>query len=483
MITYDMQERGKSSKYEYLYQCIREDIRAGRLVASERLPSKRVLAHHLSVSISTVEQAYNLLVSEGYLSVRPGSGFFVCTGRSNDTHESQRLSEPASTQPPKRYAINFKENHCAMQLFPAETWSRLMRRTLTERTPELYQTVPYNGLLSLRRAIASYLYEFRGISTSPDNIVIGAGTEYLYSKLLQLFGPKSVIAIGEYGSRKLVDLSRSMSIAWCYVPIDDEGLRIDRLSQSPANIVHVSPANHFPTGIVMSESRRKQLLEWLHGIARRYVIEDDYDSELRYSGRALPPLVTQDDTGGVVYLNTFSKTLIPSIRISYMVLPTALMDLYRAQLSFYSCSVSSFEQYTLALFIEGGYFERHINRLHRYFIKQRSHVMSVLANSELSKIADIAPVSVGTHLLVRLHTRLSDKEIQEEAHVRDVNLSMLSDYSLEPDAFNTHCVVMNFASIEPSQVKSVVHVLEEIFSKDIKTKEAADERKAHQLPM
>jgi GntR family transcriptional regulator/MocR family aminotransferase len=335
----------------------------------------------------------------------------------------------------------------------------------------------------LRRAIASYLYEFRGISTSPDNIVIGAGTEYLYSKLLQLFGPKSVIAIGKYGSRKLVDLSRSMSIAWCYVPIDDEGLRIDRLSQSPANIVHVSPANHFPTGIVMSESRRKQLLEWLHGIARRYVIEDDYDSELRYSGRALPPLVTQDDTGGVVYLNTFSKTLIPSIRISYMVLPTALMDLYRAQLSFYSCSVSSFEQYTLALFIEGGYFERHINRLHRYFIKQRSHVMSVLANSKLSKIADIAPVSVGTHLLVRLHTRLSDKEIQEEAHVRDVNLSMLSDYSLEPDAFNTHCVVMNFASIEPSQVESVVHVLEEIFSKDIKTKEAADEHKTHRLPM
>ncbi|MCI1934305.1 MAG: PLP-dependent aminotransferase family protein [Atopobiaceae bacterium] len=261
MITYDMQERGKSSKYEYLYQCIREDIRAGRLVASERLPSKRVLAHHLSVSISTVEQAYNLLVSEGYLSVRPGSGFFVCTRRSNDIHESQRRSEPVPTQLPKRYAINFKENHCAMRLFPAEIWSRLMRRTLTERTPELYQTVPYNGLLSLRRAIASYLYEFRGISTSPDNIVIGAGTEYLYSKLLQLFGPKSVIAIGKYGSRKLVDLSRSMSIAWCYVPIDDEGLRIDRLSQSPANIVHVSPANHFPTGIVMSESRRKQLLE------------------------------------------------------------------------------------------------------------------------------------------------------------------------------------------------------------------------------
>ena len=533
MVTYDMDARGDLPKYEYLYRCIREDVLRGALAGGNRMPSKRVLAQHLSVSVGTVEQAYDLLVSEGYLESRPGSGFFVCESRDTGSYRSaaasallssadgqsvatssaQTAQAGSTTQPAPSHdssssthgtsadaetsadsanlaarsahantaassvltrlpqgAIDFRANRLSMSLFPVDTWSRLMRRTLSERDPELFETVPYNGMVALRRAIAAYLYELRGIMTTPDRIFIGAGTEYLYGRLLQLFGPQSVVGIADLGSKKLVDLSRSMRTTWTYVPIDSSGLRVDALAQTAANIVHVSPANLFPTGAVMPPERREQLLDWVHASPRRYIIEDDYDSELRYGGTAYPPLVTRDDTGQVVYMNTFSKTLVPSLRISYMVLPPTLSELYRAQLSFYSCTVSSFEQYTLAAFIEGGYLERHVTRLRRYYGKQRRAIIDALSASPLMEIAEIRPVNVGTHLLLHVDTRMTDDAIRAAAEARGLNLNMLSDYAVEPNALTIHYIVLNFASIEPAYIGDVVRALTDIFHDEIKGK-------------
>ncbi|MEE8721964.1 MAG: PLP-dependent aminotransferase family protein [Eggerthellaceae bacterium] len=551
MVTYDMDARGDLPKYEYLYRCIREDVLRGALAGGERMPSKRVLAQHLAVSVGTVEQAYDLLVSEGYLESRPGSGFFVCesrdtgsyrsaaaaallpgTGNQSTTTPSAQTAQARSAAQPvpphtsassahgtianagtpagsanvatraaranasapsasaasasaaassvltrlPQGAIDFRANRLSMSLFPVDTWSRLMRRTLSERDPELFETVPYNGMLKLRRAIAAYLYELRGIMTTPDRIFIGAGTEYLYGRLLQLFGPQSVVGIADLGSKKLVDLSRSMRTTWTYIPVDSSGLRVDALAQTAANIVHVSPANLFPTGAVMPSERREQLLDWVHASPRRYIIEDDYDSELRYGGTAHPPLVTRDDTDQVVYMNTFSKTLVPSLRISYMVLPPTLSDLYRAQLSFYSCTVSSFEQYTLAAFIEGGYFERHITRLRRYYGKQRRAIIDALSASPLMEIAEIHPVNVGTHLLLHVDTRKSDDAVRAAAEARGLNLNMLSDYSVEPNALTIHYIVVNFASIEPPHIGDVVNALTDIFRDEIEEKKSSRKR-------
>ena len=171
-------------------------------------------------------------------------------------------------------------------------------------------------------------------------------------------------------------------------------------------MVHVSPANHFPTGAVLGTQRRSQLLKWANERPERYIIEDDYDSELRYAGRPKPPLFTQDSGGKVVYLNTFSKTLVPSLRISYMVLPNTLMEIYRKQLGFYSCTVSSFEQLTLAQFISGGYFERHINRLRRYYDKQRTLILNAIRESPLMSIATLGNMDVGTHILITAERNL-----------------------------------------------------------------------------
>ena len=484
MITYDFSQRNGLPKYEYLFQCIREDIRAGALKPGTRLPSKKMLAKHLSISVSTVEGAYDLLVSGGYAESRPGSGFYISKRAgdyvtSNGVPQREPLAPPQAaspkpadqpTSPQSESAlpsIDMHANSCSLGLFPTDVWARIMRRVLSDKNPELFETVPFNGLPKLRRAIAQNLYEFKGMQVDPDCIVIGAGTEYLYTKVLQLLGASTVIGIGDIGFKKLTDIFMASGTLWAHVPVDSQGIDVDALAASAANVAHVSPANHFPIGAVMSAERRTQLLSWLAERGYRYIVEDDYDSELRFSGRALPPLFTQDPTGRVIYLNTFSKTLVPSLRISYMVLPDALMDIYRQQLSFYSCTVSSFEQSALAEFIERGYLERHINRLRRFYDKQRERITEAIRTSGLAKIAHLREVNVGTHMLVHIDTRLSDTQVKAAARRAGMRLNVLADYCILPTADTAHTLVINFASVAPEQIGTAMHILEGIFADDI----------------
>lgn len=467
MITYDLSQRGSLSKYEFLYRSIRDDIRKGTLPPGTKLPSKRLLSQHLDISVSTVEQAYDLLVSEGYLVVRRGSGFYVSWYRRARGYINPlaiATDEEENWQTP---VVDFKANKCSLNLFPKDTWLRIMRKSLSESNASLFETVPFNGLASLRKAISQFLYEFKGIYVLPSQIIIGAGTEYLYSRLLQLFGAQAVIAIGDPGYKKFAAISSNVGTLWEYLPLDDEGIKVDKLSKIPVDVVHVSPANHFPLGIEMSGERRRELLDWVSADSRRYIIEDDYDSELRFSGRSQPSLFTQDQTQSVIYLNTFSKTMVPSLRISYMVLPEALMDLYEKQLSFYSCTVSSFEQDALARFISGGYFERHINRLRRYYNKQRKAFVEALERSMLVSVASVHNIQVGTHLILSVNTQLSDSEIIQAASKHGMHLAMLSDYCLHETVQSSHYVVINFASIEQEQIGYAVSLLEQVFAEDI----------------
>lgn len=472
MLTYDLTQSGRLPLYEYLFRCIRRDIRTGKLSAGEKLPSKRRLAEHLSVSISTVEAAYGQLVGAGYIESRSKSGFFVCRGRDQGTAEADFPQEEET--PEEDREIDFKANRCSMELFPISTWARLLRQVLSEQPAELLRTVPFNGLYILRRAIADYLYENRGMHVLPAQIVIGAGTEFLYERLLQLLGTKSRIAIEDPGYKKFAELSRGLGTKWDYIPVDAEGMCMEALRRSSANVAHVSPANQFPTGVVASRRRRRELLAWSTEAEERYLIEDDYDSELRFDGRRLPTLFAQDTAQKVIYLNTFSKTLVPSLRISYMILPQKLMERYRQRLSFYSCSVSSFEQYVLAKFISEGFFERHINRLRRYYKRRKGLVLEGITASSLKKICTVADCPVGTHFLLRMHTALSDAEIRAEAEARNIELALLSDYAYEQSAVVQGIIVLNFANLDEGNIRLAVGLLEDIFRADI----GAAERRA-----
>lgn len=460
MITYYMNDCGNVPRYEYLYRCIRKDIQNGVLQADEKLPSKRVLAQHLSVSVSTVESAYGMLVGEGYIYAKKNAGFYVCANQEKGEYDIEDFAEETEEV---EQLIDFKANKCSLSLFPMNTWARLMRQVLSDQDPMLLQTVPFNGLYVLRSAIAEYLYEFKGMRVSPAQIIVGAGTEYLYGRLLQLFGPQSIVAIEDPGYKKFSDISNSYGTLWDYIPMDDEGMRIDYLNRSRANLVHVSPANHFPSGIVMPMSRRKELLEWVTKGTNNYIIEDDYDSELRFAGQTLPTLFSMDTNSRVIYLNTFSKTLVPSLRISYMVLPTGLMEIYEQGLSFYSCSVSSFEQYVLAKFIANGYFERHINRLRRYYKYQKEQVVQAIENSELVSICHIKKSQVGTHMILQMDTKMSDGEIHQVAKAHGLELNLLSDYCHYPAPNYLRQVVLNFASLGQEQIPLAIHLLIDIF--------------------
>lgn len=461
MLTYDLSQRGNIPLYDYLYQCIREDIINGKLQPGERLPSKRTLAQHLNVGTITVANAYAQLVTEGYLSSKEKKGYFVLDIGNYQTRKAnvEALTEPVE----KEFYADFKANRISLQNFPLATWNKLMRETLSIHNEALLKTVPYNGVYELRKAIADYLAANRAMNVQPSQIIIGAGTEYLYGRLMQTFGRACTFAIEDPGYKKFAAISASFGNPWKYIPIDESGLMIDKLEESDADVVHLSPANHFPTGIVMPISRRLELFNWVNRTSKRYIIEDDYDSEFRYNGRFIPPLFAQDTQNKVIYMNTFSKSLVPSLRISYMILPPKLLERYESTMSFYSCTVSSFEQYTLARFISEGYLERHVNRMRNYYKEQRSLILKAIKNSCLGKNAVITERNAGTHFLLTVKTSLSEKEIRQRAKAANMNISMLSDYRYEYRAADEHTLVINYAGIPQDKLGEIIHCLAGIF--------------------
>lgn len=464
MLTYNLEQRGNMPIYEYLYKCIRDDILDGNLKKDEALPSKRAMARHMGIGIITVANAYDQLVTEGFVRAEERRGYFVeeitdLPHTVKKTHTEYR-PEPAEHE----YFADFKANRIGIRHFPLSVWSRLMRKTLSEKNANLLKTVPYNGVFELRLAISNYLYRNRGMEVDPSLIIIGAGTEYLYSRLIQLLGRSSIFAIADPGYKKFESIARSYGNTWKYIQMDDQGIDVEALEDSGADVCHVSPANQFPTGNVIPITRRVELFEWANRIGKRYIIEDDYDSEFRYSGSYIPPMYTQDSHNKVIYMNTFSKTLVPSIRISYMILPENLMKRYVETMNFYSCTVSSFEQLTLAKFIEEGHFERHLNHMKNYFKHQRRAILNELRSSPLARISSVREKNAGTHFILHVDTDLSDEEVLEAAKEQNLKLSLYSDYGIRPLYPDGCTVIINYAAIAEEKIPEVVKRLCRIFT-------------------
>ena len=385
-------------------------------------------------------------------------------------HAIERARDP-------EYFVDLKANRTSVSLFPATVWGRYMREALSLPSDNLLRSIPFNGLPELRRAIASYLRRTRGMDVSPDCIIIGAGSEYLYGRLLQMLGPTTTFAMENPGYRKFAAISKAFGNPWRPVPIDESGLLVDELEVSGADVVHVSPANHFPTGIVMPIKRRLELFEWANRARKRYIIEDDYDSEFRYSGRLIMPLFADDASDKVIYLNAFSKTMVPSLRISYMVLPPKLLARYVDTMSFYSCTVSSFEQYALARFIDEGHLERHINRTRNFYRRQREAVLREIAQSPLAEISHVEERNAGTHFLLYVRTRLTHDQVRQRGAEQGLNISLFNDYLLrdgdglserttkrfEQYSNGETALVLNYAGIEPERLSETVRRLACVF--------------------
>lgn len=461
MLTYSFEEKGSDSLYEYLYKQIKSDILNYKLSPDEKLPSKRALAKHLNVSTVTIENAYLQLMAEGYIYSKAKSGYFVSHLSAAKTNPTQKRLHTISEDFVQKvsYYADFVNNSTASDNFPFTTWAKLMRETMSDEADKLMVSSPSTGVSALRTAIADYLFQFRGMAVEPEQIVIGAGTEYLYSLIIQLLGRNRLYAVEDPGYQKITKVYHANEVACVPVPLDKNGIDITYLENVNADVLHISPSHHFPTGIVTPISRRYELLSWASKAPERYIIEDDYDSEFRLLGKPIPSLQSIDVLDKVIYMNTFSKTLTSTIRISYMVLPKGLMDRYKQELNFYSCTVSTFEQYTLAHFIERGHFEKHINRMRNFYRSQRDAVIGCIKKHPEYHKVTIREENAGLHFLLTVNTHYSDEELIERAQQNGIHISCLSQYSSLPSSSEEHTLIINYSGIEKEKIEKAVGLL------------------------
>lgn len=467
MLTYSLERRGRLPVYEFLYKSVREDILSGKLRAGERLPPKRGLAEHLGVSIMTVENAYNQLLLEGYIRSEQRRGYYVCALETLPKRPAAQISEPFKPilpEPEKKereWFSDLKTSRTPTEQFPFSVWARLMREVLTEREPALLGPMPAKGMPALREAVAGYLDRFRGMTVSPEQIVIGAGTEYLYGLLVQLLGREKRFAVEDPGYDRIAQVYRANGASCCPVPLDGMGLSVRGLREQKAQVAHLSPAHHFPTGIVTPAARRRELLAWAGEAQDRYIIEDDYDSEFRFAGRPVPTMQSIDRNGSVLYVNTFSKTLTPAIRISYLVLPPSLSRRFSERLGFYSCTVPSFEQMTLAKFIDGGYFESHLARTRHFYRRQRDAMLAAIRESFLGGRCRVREADAGLHFLLETGSAYSDRELVRRAAERGIHVSCLSEYYSRPERADSACFVINYSGVSREKMAETARRLAE----------------------
>lgn len=449
MLTYKLEKKPGMPLYESLYRCIRADILSGRLAPGEKLPSKRALAENLQVGKTTVEAAFAQLTAEGFLKPKEKVGYFV---------EALPLppAKPQIPQTPPAPAETLiadltSGGSCR---FPFTAWSRLQRQVFLDYGEKLLQPLPNQGIPELRRAIAAHLADFRGMAVDPSNILVGAGTDFLYNLLIQLLGRERTYAVEEPGYGKIRKVYAAAAARCVDAPMDSHGVRPDGLME--ADVLHISPAHHFPTGIVTPLSRRQALLSWARA-GEKWIIEDDYDSEFRFKSLNLPAMQSLDPER-VIYMNTFSKSLAPSIRVGFMVLPPELMKRFQEQLGFYSCTVASFEQYTLARFLSEGYFEKHINRMRKFYRLRRARLTAMLAGIPGVRVLE---QDAGLHFLVELDTHLSDPALVQALSQRGVRAETLSSF-YHTQQEDLHRLVVDYSGLEESAFQKAVEVLREI---------------------
>ena len=485
MLSYDMGKRGNASRYDYLYRRIRHDIAHGNILPDEKLPSKRALARNLGVSVITVEAAYAQLIAEGYVRAEERRGYFACElspvargwqcggqcggqrgGQRGGDHlrriaasdsipeNAIRRPSPASAgltqfpavSPERRLASPGtsawmaegvpafasegdpvtpapSSESAATALFPYQTWARVMRRTLTEESSAtLAQAALGAGSPRLRRAIAAYLREYRGMDVPAERIVVAAGSQTLYQLIIQLLGRDRAFAIESPGYPLLERMYDAQGARCASVPLAAGGIDVAALRESGASVAHVMPAHQFPTGVVMSAAHRRDLLNWSRmdaarafssdGPRGRFIIEDDYDAEFRMSGRlSIAPLASVDVAGRVIYLNSFTKSLGAAFRIAYMALPEDLAAQFELKLGFYSNTVSPLEQLALARFIEQGHYERHVNRLRAHVKRLQDGLVGRVRESSLAQEVAFEGLDRGLYFSMRVRKGTQDRVV------------------------------------------------------------------------
>jgi len=442
--------------YEQLYEHIKKEIIEGRLLFQEKLPSKRKLAEFLQISHNTVDTAYNQLTAEGYVEVIPRKGYFVMA--------YEDLEYISKQEKPKQFAkkvnqinFHFHPSQIDTNSFPFHEWRKLAKQFYTEEKQELLLLGDAKGEYELQKEIANYLYHARGVICTPQQIIIGAGIEILLQQLLVLLKEDTVYGVEDPGYHLIHRILGTYPKEVYPLAVDAEGLIVEGLDELEIDVAYVTPSHHFPYGTILPVNRRMQLLNWASAKNERYIIEDDYDSEFRYSGKAIPSLQSMDQYGKVIYLGSFSKSLMPSIRISYMVLPEQLLKKHDEKLSFYHSTVSRIDQHILTEFIRKGLFEKHLNRMRKVYRQKLDIVINLL--KIYSKQISIIGGNSGLHIVLIIENGMSEKELVLRAAEEKLKVYPLSDYMLVQKEKAPPTIVLGFAGIPTEQLEEAILIL------------------------
>jgi len=399
----------KETKYQKLYQELKEMLMLGKYQAHDKLPSKRKLAASLKLSPLTVQNAYEQLLTEGFIYTKEKVGYFVSEGLNfikpvKETFQNTLFLEEED----HNFDFAFKTNVVDTSLFPNATWAKLSREVLSMNYHEMLNRTHPKGILNLRIEIAKYLELYRGMSVDPEQVIIGSGSQALISMLVELLGRDQTYALEKPGYLRLYQIFKGQDVHLELIHLDEQGISMDALEKGSAKIMHITPAHQFPTGIVMPIQRRLEILKWASKEKGRYIIEDDYDSEFRFSGQPVFTLFGLDHEDHVIYMNSFTKTLAPSFRMGYIVLPKPLLKIYQSIQSYHGCTVPNFEQFIMYKFMREGYFERHINRMRQVYKKKLDIMKSMIKTyDELEMFGDEA----GLHFILTLKKDISEEKV------------------------------------------------------------------------
>ncbi|QQE80030.1 PLP-dependent aminotransferase family protein [Alicyclobacillus sp. SO9] len=444
VFTFD--EKNGIPYYHQLYQFVRHEIESGKIAAGSRLPSVRSLCDSLKVSKTTVEQAYQQLVAEGYIESKHRSGYFSLTpehsfGSSTDSKYIDVLFPTAEQRQPD---IDFHPARVDVHSFPRLTLKRIANEVWNGIDQTLLDYGDAKGELGLRKQIATYLQHSRGVRCSPQQIVVGSGIQFSLQFLVDLLGRENMqVAMEDPGYGRAQSIFNRLHVGIKPISLDHDGISVKELYSNTAQLVYVTPSHQFPLGMVMSYSKRIQLLEWAEQTGS-IIIEDDYDGEFRYSERPVPSLQGIDSHHRVVYIGTFSKALAPSFRMNYMVLPVSLLEDALHRLQEIDSPVPKLQQLIVERFMDLGHFERHIRRVRRSY-RQKHSILLDAVRSEFGELAAIEGHGAGLHVLVRLQTNYSEVELAERAEAVGVRVY-----------FPAHSATLHIVPCEASPTVSIM---------------------------
>ncbi|MGN0342843.1 MAG: PLP-dependent aminotransferase family protein [Roseburia sp.] len=461
----DLQPDSDKALYEQIYDSVRRDIADGKISPGEKLPSTRFLAKYLGISRSTVELAYDQLTAEGYIIPRQGSGCYVCD--ISDLYQMQQNEEkrehsPMTKSTIREAEIRFSPYEIDQRSFPCDAWYRVNKNVSPGEQPELLMSGDSKGQENLRRQISRYLYQARGVECCEDQIIVGAGNEYLLMLLSQILGHGKCVLMEQYSYVNAYKTFCNMGYSIATARTEADGICMEDVRGSKADVVYVMPVHQFPLGTVMPLKRRLELIKWASEAEDRYVIEDDHDSEFRYKGKPIPALWGNDQGQHVIYIGTFSKSISSSLRISFMVLPERLMEQYEKRCGFYACTVSRFSQEVLFRFMEEGHFERHLNRMRNNY-KQKHDVLLAILKEE-TWVHAIYGDNAGLHVLVDVYSHESEETLCRRAWESGVEIHGLSEYRIGPAEKRPYpTILLGYGNLSEEEMSRGIACLREIF--------------------